>query len=104
MGVADGRVLTQESPPSSHLSRLTLPHVRMTRLALRTIPKAVTVLYLPSSVPRQMVGTWDALEAVASGSMASLDSWGFDSSAGMYTMHRMRDSTLKHSMTLGLEP
>lgn len=77
------------------------------------MPKTVCVLYLPSSVPRQMVGTWGALEAVASGSLASagsggfgslasVGSGGFGSSAGMYTMHRMRDSTLKHSMTLGL--
>lgn len=62
---------------------LALPSVEVTCLAPRTVTKTVCVLYLPSSVPRQMVGTWGALEAVASGSLASAGSWGFDSSAGI---------------------
>lgn len=100
--------MTDQKSPHLHLTLGShSPTCEVAWLELRTIPRTVCVLcvlYLPSSVPRQMVGTWGALEAVASGSLVSVVSWGFDSSAGMYTIHRMRDSTLKHSMTLGLEP
>lgn len=66
------------------------------RLAAGKAEGPVCDAHLPSSVPRQTVGMPSTRPPVLSGSRGL-------SSAGTYTMHRTRDSTLKHSMTLGLE-
>lgn len=56
--------------------------------------------YLPSSMPKQTLG---ASLAFAWGTRLLSSSFSWVCSAGTKAMQRIRDSTLKHSVTLGLE-